>query len=212
MDPAIQSLTVNEFFEPPPRSALPEPQRYRTPPWLGAPRATLPGVVALELILARTDKVAVCVTRLAAYPTGFQFDVLTMTADDQRELDPLLFHHHHRRPRGATDEIPPDMLRLGIQFSDGSKATNTGGVHHDRNPPAGPIMQGGGGGGGGGRWRQEQWVWPLPPPGAVVFVCEWPAMDIPLTRSELDAQTILDAATRAGHLLRRAPARAADRR
>lgn len=29
------------------------------------------------------------------------------------------------------------------------------------------------------------------------LVCEWPAMDIPLTRSELDAQTIRDAASRA---------------
>ena len=56
---------------------------------------------------------------------------------------------------------------------------------------------GGGGGGGGGSWRQSQWVWPLPPPGAVTLVCEWPAMDIPLTRRELDAQTILDAAKRA---------------
>jgi hypothetical protein len=30
-----------------------------------------------------------------------------------------------------------------------------------------------------------------------MLVCEWPAMGIPLTRSELDAQPILDAATRA---------------
>ena len=58
-------------------------------------------------------------------------------------------------------------------------------------------MHPGGGGGGGGSWRQTQWVWPLPPPGPVVLVCEWPAMNIPLTRSELDAQTILDAAARA---------------
>jgi len=68
----------------------PEPERYRMPPWFGAPRSTLPGVVAVERILAQTDKVAVCVTRLAAYPTGFEFDVLTMSADDQDDLDPLM--------------------------------------------------------------------------------------------------------------------------
>ena len=28
-------------------------------------------------------------------------------------------------------------------------------------------------------------------------MCEWPALDIPLTRCEVDAQPILDAATRA---------------
>ena len=49
---------------------------------VGAPRGTLPGIVALKRVLARTDKVAVCVTRLAAYPTGFEFDVVTMSADD----------------------------------------------------------------------------------------------------------------------------------
>jgi hypothetical protein len=186
---------VSDFFEPPPKPPAPEP-RYRTPPWLGAPRGTLPGIVALERILARTDKVAVCVTRLAAYPTGFEFDIVTMSDDDQDDLDPLLFHHHHMH-RGGTEEIPPELLRFGVQFSDGSKATNTGGFHHDRTPPPEPIMNAGGGGGGGGSWHQTQWVWPLPPPGTLTLVCEWPAMGIPVTRSELDAQLILDAATRA---------------
>lgn len=133
-------------------------------------------------------------TRLAAYPTGFEFDLVTMSAEDQDDFDPLMFHHH-RLQRGASDEIPPEMLRLGVQFADGSKATNTGVFHRDCQPPAGPIMHAGGG--GGGRWRQTQWVWPLPPPGPVALVCEWPAMDIPLSRNELDAQTILDAAARA---------------
>jgi hypothetical protein len=188
---------VNGFFEPPREPTAPEPQRYRMPPWFGAPRGTLPGVVAFEQVLAQTDKVAVCVARLAAYPTGFEFDVVTMAAEDQNELDPLMFHHRHRLHRGATDEIPPEMLRFGVQFPDGSKATNTVGFHHDRQPPAGPVMHAGGGGGGGGSWRQTQWVWPLPPPGTLTLVCEWPAMEIPVTRSELDAQLILDAAKRA---------------
>lgn len=186
---------MNDFFELPPKPAVPEPQRYRAPPWFSAPSGTLPGLVPFERILAQTDKVAICVTRIAAYPTGFEFDVLTMSAADQ-DIDPMMFHHHHLR-RGASDEIPPEMLRFGVQFADGTKATNTGGFHHDRQPPDGPVMHSGGGGGGGGSYRQTHWVWPLPPPGPVVLVCEWPAMNIPLTRSELDAQTILDAAARA---------------
>jgi hypothetical protein len=167
------------------------------PPWFGAPHGTLPGVVALERVLARTNRVAVCLTRLAAYPTGFELDIETMSAADQDDLDPLMFRHHHRIRRGMTDEIPPELLRFGVQFSDGSKATNTDGFHHDKNPPAGPVMHPGGGGGGGGSWRQTQWVWPLPPPGTLEIVCEWPALEIPLTRSALDAQLILDAAARA---------------
>jgi len=106
---------VGDFFEPPPKPAVPEP-RYRTPPWFGAPRGTLPGIVALERVLARTDKVAVCVSRLAACPTGFEFDVVTMSADDQDDRDPLMFDRHHRMHRGATDKIPPELLRFGVQF------------------------------------------------------------------------------------------------
>jgi hypothetical protein len=81
---------VGEFFEPPPPPGEPAP-RHRTPPWLGPPRGTLPAILPLERVLARTDKVAVCISRLAAYPAGFEFDVVTMSAEDDPELDPLLF-------------------------------------------------------------------------------------------------------------------------
>jgi hypothetical protein len=54
-----------------------------------------------------------------------------------------------------------------------------------------------GGGGGGGRWRQDFWVWPLPPAGSLAFVCEWPAAGIALSRADTDAQQLLDGAARA---------------
>jgi hypothetical protein len=164
------------------------------PPWVAAPSGTLPGVVALELVLAQTEKVAVCVTRLSAYPTGFEFEIVTMSADDQADLDPLMFHHQHLL---HTEELPPELLRFGVQFPDGSRATNTAGFYHERTPPQGPVMHAGGGGGGSGSWRQSQWIWPLPARGTVTLVCEWPAMDIPVSRTDLDAQLILDAAARA---------------
>ena len=59
------------------------------------------------------------------------------------------------------------------------------------------CLDGGGGGGGGGNWETEYWVWPLPPPGPFAFVCEWPAKGIPLTRKEIDAQAMRDAAAQA---------------
>lgn len=167
------------------------------PAWLGAPPGTLPGVVALERVLARTGAVAVCVTRIAAYPTGFEVDLVTMTSFDGAHIDPLLFEGHRAR-RGASEEVAPEFLRFGVQFADGSKATNMGRrFHPGAGSPPGPVMIGGGGGGGSGSWRQTQWIWPLPPPGALTLVCEWPAAGIPLTSSELDARLILDAAERA---------------
>lgn len=188
---------MNDFFEPPLQPQLPTPQRYRQAPWAGAPHGILPGVVAVELVLAQSERAAVCVSRIGAYPAGFEFDVVTMTAGDQPELDPMLFHHHQQFGPGGAGGIPPEVLRLGIQFADGVKMTNTGGFPpHPRRPDV-PIMVPGGGGGGGGHWRQAQWVWPLPPPGPVTFVCEWPAMEIPLPRYQLDAKAILDAAVRA---------------
>jgi hypothetical protein len=166
------------------------------PPWFGPPRGTLPGVVALERIVAQTPTVAVCIARIAAYPTGFEFDFLTMTTGGQPATDPMMFHHH-RQQQGAGNDVAPEILRLGVQFADGSKVTNLDRYDDESNPPARPVMHPCGGGGGDGSWRQTQWVWPLPPPGPVAFVCEWPAMDIALTRSEVDAQSILDAAARA---------------
>ena len=44
------------------------------------------------------------------------------------------------------------------------------------------------------------WMWPLPLPGPLVFVCEWRAEGIELTRHELDAQVILDAAAEVDEL------------
>lgn len=188
---------MGDFFEPPPRP----PERPRQPPWLGAPPGVLPGVVAIELVLARTEEVAIALSRVSAYPAGFSFDVLSAIAPQSElaeRLEPMLHgpgRHRARREPG----LSPELLRIGVQFSDGAKATNVSGFPRfpQEGEPAGPVMHERGGGGGGGHWQQGFWVWPLPPPGPLIFVCEWPAAGIPLTRHEIDAQEILDAAGRA---------------
>lgn len=120
-----------------------------------------------------------------------------MTADDGVELDPMLFGpRRHGRVRPAEPGIPPDMLRFGVEFADGAKATNTQGRPRDIDAePDGPVLNGGGGG-GGGSWRQTHWVWPLPPAGSLTFVCEWPAAGVALTHRQTDPQLVLDAAAR----------------
>lgn len=40
-------------------------------------------------------------------------------------------------------------------------------------------------------------MWPLPPSGPLSFVSEWPAAGIPLSRAQIEGQSIIDAATRA---------------
>jgi hypothetical protein len=193
--PPVSCIVVSDFFQAPPRPRT--PPRYRTPAWIAAPRGTLPGIVPIERVLARTDRVAVCVTRIAAYPTGFELDLLAMITPDEDDFDPMLFHRHAFLRSGGVDEIPPEILRFGVQFADGSRATNTGGFQREQRRPTPPVMHQAGGHGGGGQWRHTYWVWPLPPPGSLTLVCEWPAMNIALTECELDAQPILDGAERA---------------
>ena len=162
---------MSDFFEPPPP---PEPRDRPTalPPWWAAPRNALPGVVALDLLLVRNSRAAVAVTRLAAYASGFEFELRVVTAGDDDELDPMLFGPHMHLLRGAGVPVI-DHLHLGVRFADGSKATNTqprpGPVDEAPDPP---IFVTGSGGGGNGGWEQDCWVWPLPPPGPLKFVRE----------------------------------------
>jgi hypothetical protein len=176
-----------------------------SPPWTGPPYGVLPGAAPLELVIAANARAAVYVGRCSAYETGFELDVRVLVARETGELDPSLNGPYHRGRGDNYDE----MLRFGVQFSDGSKATNVGGRGYAGEEPEGPVLWGMGGGGGGGRWRQDFWVWPLPPAGPLVFVCEWPAAGIPLTRAEVDAQLLLDASTRARALF---PDQASSRR
>ncbi len=71
----------------------------------------------------------------------------------------------HPRARFPGAEPPPEFLRIGIQFSDGSSVANVGGHAVPRSDalPASPILIADGGGGGGRRYDQRFWVWPLPP-------------------------------------------------
>src|SRR5436190_10706405 len=120
---------MTDSFEPPPPSPQPpEQRRFRTPPWFSAPPGTLPGIVPLEQVLARTERVAICLTRIAAYPTGFSFEIATLSDQEHEDLNPMLFDQHRlqRGPASGT-EIPPELMRFGVQFSDGTKVTNTGG-------------------------------------------------------------------------------------
>lgn len=56
-------------------------------------------------------------------------------------------------------------------------------------------MQGGASWGGEDLgWQGDFWLWPLPPPGPLAFVVEWPSENIELTRHKVDVALLLDAA------------------
>lgn len=164
---------------------------------MGPPENVLGAAVALRLLLARTPNVAVAITDAVVYPAGFELTLAVRTRNVAGPLHDVDFHLPRARRRRDDAEIPPEFLRFGIQFSDGAKATNFGrgalGAPGDA-PPSRPLLWQRGGRGGARSWEWRYWVWPLPPPGPLAFVCEWPAEGIPLTRKEIDAAAILEAA------------------
>jgi hypothetical protein len=186
------------FFDRFPPPDRPEPEPARAMPRWAKPDTTLGGTVATEeTILGRGDAAVVGLSGLTAYPNGFAFllTVILREEDHRGRVFHLGFH------RDFVDDEPPapEFLRVGVQYADGTTATNLGGY-------PGPLEEGAedpllllqdGGGGGGRRYEQGYWVWPLPPPGPVTFVCEWPAYGIAESQTEVDAQLIRDAAARA---------------
>jgi hypothetical protein len=174
------------------------------PSWAGPAEGAIPRPALPEpLELATTDELALVVTRIDAYPNGFQvtLTILARTAETARGLPRaamalrIPFEPHEERD-------PDDYLRFGLRFADGSKVTNLDILHAWHHAPGHqpdrPIMTGGGGSGGPMTFEQTFWCWPLPPSGAVEVACEWPVRGIALTRKSLEADAILEAASRAG--------------
>src|SRR5215469_1412391 len=180
--------------EPPPP---PEPVRERRPAW-ARPDAVIPGSVPAEVMLIRTEQVAVAIGGVRAYPNGFEFTLHTrLRHEDEvwpRAADPL---ERHGRWRGG--QVPDDVLRLGVLYADGRRTATT--ARHplwdDDTDDGRLVLLQGGGGGDARRWNGDFWVYPLPPEGPVTFVASWPRHGVAETRVELDGAAIREAAGRA---------------
>ncbi|WP_147264165.1 hypothetical protein [Desertihabitans brevis] len=93
-----------------------------------------------------------------------------------------------------------DRLKWGFEFADGRRATNVGARvpwSGGSDLPSHPVLSGGGGGGGPQAADRDYWLWPLPPPGPLRVVCQWPAYGIDQTSHELDGEMLAAAASRA---------------
>jgi len=183
---------VPELFESPeaPTGRSTAPRSMSRRGRLGPSPGVVPGVAAVECLLARTDKVAISIGPAFVYPTGLEFRIAIDAADAETNLDPF----GRRRPGRSSDteDARPTPLLFGFRFADGSEVTTLGkglGGAGDTEGRA-PMLLPRSGSSYQGHWTQEYWLWPPPPPGRFEVVCEWAAAGIPLTRVELDAAEI----------------------
>jgi hypothetical protein len=88
----------------------------------------IPGSVPAEIVLIRTEQVAVAVGSVRAYPNGFEFT-----------LHGRLRHEDEASGRGGADpfqrddrslgaQAPGDVLRLGVMYADGRRTATTAGT------------------------------------------------------------------------------------
>ena len=185
------------FFDSIPQPPPPEPVRELRPAWARSD-AVIPGSVPAEVMLIRTEQVAVAIGSVRAYPNGFEFTLQTRLRREDESgpgaADPT---ERHARWRGG--QAPDDVLRLGVLYADGRRTATTAGhpLLDDDTDDRRLVLLPGGGGGDARRWDGDFWVHPLPPDGPVTFVASWPKHGVAETRVELDGAAIREAAGRA---------------
>lgn len=175
---------------------------FGTAPWMGAPANVLGGIAPLRFVLANTPTLALTVTNVYVYGNGFTFK-LTLTRRDNAVFSRRMFRHLHE-PLDRDSALRLDFLRIGLAFSDGRKATNLQSTMHESltarsggNERAEALLRSRGASGSDSVYKFDYWAWPLPSPGPLGFVCEWPSEELPLTRHDVDAETILGASKKA---------------
>lgn len=164
------------------------------------PSAWVPGVVPVELVVARSEQAAVVVSRIAAYPDGFELTVHSYLHRSVKRRRSARIHHPMmwHDMGGSGEPIPDQLLRFGLAWPDGGRATNLDdwGRSWPDATEAAHGLESHSGGGSDHEYLQEYWAWPLPGSGPLAFVVEWPAFGIGETTATIDGDQLSDAATR----------------
>lgn len=170
-------------------------QQYRRPAepeWQRVPTEFVPQLLPLSVLLERRARVALTLTEVEVYPTGFQFSVSAIrhpepSDDDHDEhADFGTFMNHHR---GA------DRFRLGLDFGGGVQATNDwpgGGGSRGQAPDA--VLRSLGGGGSGDAMEARFWAWPIPADGDIDVVYAWPICGLDEARFTISGDELRRAA------------------
>lgn len=176
--------------------------------WEGPPWHIRPGLVALSVVLGRSESTVVHLGGVRVYPEGVVLRLVVQVRETGRDTRRRVFAYlDHAHGRGQLDlGYQPGGLRWGVGLSDGSRVTTL-----DRSPWAGerptdedsapwfpshPVLE------PVGRptawadtWSRDIWLWPLPPIGPTRLVCEWTDRGIAETAVEIDPSPLRQAAS-----------------
>jgi hypothetical protein len=162
-------------------------------PW-NRPETEIPGVVPVgSLLFERSEHAVMAITGISAYSSGFEFALTRLIRPGAPGWDGGVVQAAPEGWRGV-DRAAEISLRL----SDGTLVSSD--EPRDDAAPTGPVLRSSGGGGTANRQVLRFWAWPLPPPGPLEFISQWPTFGIAETRVSIDAQLILDAARRSVRL------------
>ena len=161
----------------------------------GRPPNEIPGTVAVDSVLARTDDLVVAIIGMHAYSTGLAFDLAI------RQRTPAPPGHRpgllHEAVAGFGAAADRDVLLLGFGYPDGRTATNLRwGARQSFDVTDQPQLLPGGGGGDGQTYDGKFFLSPLPTGGDLTVVCAWPSRGVAETQTRIPAQLITDATTR----------------
>ncbi len=149
-----------------------------------APENEIPVALPQNLLLARTDDVAVALIGLQVHTTGVAFELTVRMRPSARQrfsrsLDELVWRHG---PDGS-------RFLLGVEFADGRRASSLLGVDGGD-----VVFHPGGGSGGSATVEQSWWLSPLPPEGPLRVVVRCAELGIPEASVVLDGTAIRRAA------------------
>jgi hypothetical protein len=168
------------------------------PNWIHKPSDEIGVLVPHSAVIARSNQALVALAGFHVYSNGVEILLMLRTLSEFVFDDPTGFRELMRRRIDPTnDSLPDTIFRFGVEFSDGRRATSLdsnwwGPDWQTKTPPS--IHLGMTGGGGGSVFDWQAWLWPLPPPGVLAFVCEYPQAAIAQTRYEVEGAPILEAA------------------
>lgn len=161
-----------DFFRPPPRPERPL-NVPKMPDWIHKPSDEIGILLPHAAVIARSKQALVALAGFRVYSKGVEILLMLRTLSEFTLEDPTGFRElMRRRIDPKNDSLPDTVFRFGVEFSDGRRATNL-----DRNW-------------GGPDWQTK------PPPRVIAFVSEYPQAAIALTRYEVEAAPILEAASR----------------